>query len=383
MAEITKVTVAGVTGAIGQPLVEALAQAGFTVQALTRTGLSDTVQRSLNGIKVIQTDYTNRQQLELALQGQHAVISTLGDTAGAVAAQQALIEASLATGVHRFIPSEFGSDTLHPRVRTFPFFATKLAHQALLHHAATSTHHPNFTYTLLITGPFLDWGLSTVPFILNLGTRNATLYDGGNVPFSTTRVSTLVAALVATLRKPHATANRTLYIHDGIITQNQLLAQATALLPTPTTTTTTTTGDHQQHFTRTLVDTRVLEAEAWEAFHAVQADPLTWIFPFINASLWSRDQLCVFRRTDNRLLGLPELEGVELAGVVEDEVRAALRVFGICGNGGNGGGVCAPLPSLAGEGGVPIDGMPAVDSRTADKAFEEGRAKLAGFVLSS
>lgn len=116
-------------------------------------------------------DYTDHEQLEAALQGQHAVISTLGDTAGAVAAQEALIHASIAVGVKRFIPSEFGSDTMNPRVRSFPFFADKLRHQEMLKQTAEA-NPTSFSYSIVITGPFLDWGLSVVPFILNVGAES-------------------------------------------------------------------------------------------------------------------------------------------------------------------------------------------------------------------
>ena len=105
------------------------------------------------------------------LKSQDAVISTVGDTPGAVAAQKNLIEASIATGVKRFIPSEFGSDTMNAKVRSLPFFADKLKHQDLLERAAAE--HEGFSYSIMITGPFLDWGLSVVPFIINVGSRSA------------------------------------------------------------------------------------------------------------------------------------------------------------------------------------------------------------------
>ena len=85
-------------------------------------------------------------------------------------AQEALIKASTLAGVRRFIPSEFGSDTLNARVRSFPFFADKLRHQDILRRAAEK--NSDFSYSLVnITGPFLDWGLSVVPFILDFGGR--------------------------------------------------------------------------------------------------------------------------------------------------------------------------------------------------------------------
>lgn len=123
-------------------------------------------------MEVIEVDYTQPGQLKAALLGQHVVISALGDTAGAVAAQEALIYASLAVGVKRFFPSKFGSDTKNERVRSFPFFADKIRHQKLLEQAAKDRPE-EFSHTIVITGPFLDWGLSVVPFIINVGSQSA------------------------------------------------------------------------------------------------------------------------------------------------------------------------------------------------------------------
>lgn len=156
-----------ITGAIGPAIIHALAISGFTVQALTRKINKDTILPAT----VIEADYTSSHALCQVLRGQDAVISCLGDTPGAVAAQKNLIEASAAAGVKRFLPSEFGSDTTNAHVRSLPFFEPKLAHQALLQEAAVN--NPEFSYCLLITGPFLDWGLSVVPFIVNLGTKTA------------------------------------------------------------------------------------------------------------------------------------------------------------------------------------------------------------------
>ena len=120
---------------------------------------------------MLEVDYGNLPALQHLLKGQDAVISALGDTADAVAAQEVLIHAALAAGVKRFIPSEFGSDTMNMRVRSMPFFANKLKHRDMLEKA--SANNASFTYSILITGPFLDWGLSVVPFIINVGTRSA------------------------------------------------------------------------------------------------------------------------------------------------------------------------------------------------------------------
>ena len=169
MDEIKTVTVAGMSGACGPLIAEALSNADFGVQALTRRGGNNAVK--IPGVPVHQVDYSSQEELQEVLEGQDAVVSTLGDTAGAVAAQENLITASIVTGVKRFIPSEFGSDTMNPRVRSFPFFSDKLKHQEFLARAAVE--HTAFSYSIIITGPFLDWGLSVVPFIINVGSKSA------------------------------------------------------------------------------------------------------------------------------------------------------------------------------------------------------------------
>jgi hypothetical protein len=104
--------------------------------------------------------------------GQDAVVSCLGDVPAAVKAQEALLlDAAFAVGVKHYIPSEFGSDTTNQRVKSYPFFAAKVKRQQRLRQ--TSMANEDSSCSLLITGPFLDWGLSKVPFIINVGARTA------------------------------------------------------------------------------------------------------------------------------------------------------------------------------------------------------------------
>lgn len=110
------------------------------------------------------------------------------------------------------------------------------------------------------------------------------------------------------------------------------------------------------------MNTATLEAQAWRDYHSSDADPLTWIFPFINLSIWSQEELCVFDgRTDNDMLGIPEIEGEELDAVLKMEIRRARSAL-------PGGGVSGGHEE--GQGSVAI----------AEKAFEEGKKRLEGFV---
>lgn len=124
-----------------------------------------------NTVNIVEVNYNDNNALRKVLRDQDAVVSCLGDVPAAVQAQNSLLNASLAAGVKRFVPSEFGSDTTNPHVRSYPFFRAKVEHQRRLMQAART--HRDFSYSLLITGPFLDWGLSKVPFIINVGSRTA------------------------------------------------------------------------------------------------------------------------------------------------------------------------------------------------------------------
>ena len=124
-----------------------------------------------NTVNIVEVNYNDDNTLRKVLRHQDAVVSCLGDVPAAVQAQDALLNASLAAGVKRFVPSEFGSDTTNRHVMSYPFFRAKVEHQRLLRQAARI--YRDFSYTVLITGPFLDWGLSKVPFIINVGSRTA------------------------------------------------------------------------------------------------------------------------------------------------------------------------------------------------------------------
>src|SRR4051794_24845035 len=59
--------------------------------------------------------------------------------------------------------------------------------------------------------------------MVNLKDHTATLYDGGDVLYSATRLSTIGRALAAIAKNLDVTKNRHIYIHDIAITQNQII----------------------------------------------------------------------------------------------------------------------------------------------------------------
>ena len=212
---------AGATGDLGVPIVKALLAAGYHVTALTREGSNNTsrLPKSSN-LSVAQVDYSSVQSLEAALRGHAVVISTLTSTS--VGDQNPLIDAAIAAGVARFIPSEFGSDVLNEKRNQLPVFEGKVKTHEYLKAAAAK--HPGFAYTVICTGAFLDWGLHG--FVVNVPERTAIIYNGGDVPFSATNLDTIGRAVVGVIEHLPETANRPVYIHDAVVTQNQLIHYA-------------------------------------------------------------------------------------------------------------------------------------------------------------
>jgi putative NADH-flavin reductase len=139
------------SGNVGKPIVDELLAAGFSVTALTRPSSTATFP---DGVTVKKVDYESSDSLKEAFAGQDAVVSAIATPA--VGGQQIIVDAALAAGVKRFIPSEFGINTrivggtpigkiLTGKVGTVDYLASK------------AKENPDFSWTGLSTGLFFDW----------------------------------------------------------------------------------------------------------------------------------------------------------------------------------------------------------------------------------
>lgn len=217
-----KVAVAGGTGNLGPAIVNALLDANYHVTVLTRKN-SNNISKlpKHSNLSVAEVDYSSVSSLTEALQGHKIVVSTVGSEL--LGGQNPLIDAAVAAGVTRFLPSEFGSNTSNPKSAQLPVFKFKVDTQNYL--KAKVAENPNFSYTLVTNGPFFDWGLK-VGFIANPAKHAATVYNGGDVPFSATNLDTIGKGVVGVIEHLDQTKNRTVYIQDTLITQNQLIKYA-------------------------------------------------------------------------------------------------------------------------------------------------------------
>lgn len=108
------IVLAGATGALGLLIAHHLRQRGAAVRALVRPGIgarAEAASLRLQGVQVLEVDYANATALTRACIGADCVVSALnGLRPVIVEAQIRLLEAAVAAGVPRFIPSDFSAD---------------------------------------------------------------------------------------------------------------------------------------------------------------------------------------------------------------------------------------------------------------------------------
>ncbi|KAF2721226.1 NAD(P)-binding protein [Polychaeton citri CBS 116435] len=294
MSSIQKVALAGATGALGKPVLQALLDAGFTVTALTRASSSSSSSFP-SSVHVAKVDYDDVASLTTALKGQDAVVSTI---AGAAISQQIkLIDAAIAAGVKRVIPSEFGSDTSNPKTATLPVFKDKVAASEYLVEKSKESEG-KLSYTFVLNNAFLDWGVEH-KFIIDIYGKKITLYDGGETPFSTTTLASVGKATAASLTHAEETKDRIVKIHNAVITQRQLLAIAQRVV-----------GSDGWTIEESSTDDAVNKANEDAKNGNVG---LPQIVGWLSRAIYAPGYGGEFKDVDNELLGITEIgeEGVE------------------------------------------------------------------------
>jgi NmrA-like family len=218
--------------------------------------------------------------------------------------QSQLIDAAVAAGVARFIPSEFGSDLMNARARTLPIYRFKIAAQDRLLELAAQGQ---MSYTLLMNGPFLDWGMKR-GLLLDVPARKAVLYDGGERTVSTSRLQTVGKAVVGVLEHLEETRNRAVYVKDLDVTQRQLLEMGKKATPPG------------EEWDVREMQTAELEQEAYEALKTEKPN-MAIMSKFLLRAIFGEGYGSRFEKTDNGLLGIPYMTTEELEELVGETVK--------------------------------------------------------------
>lgn len=223
MPSIKNVSIVGASGRLGSfVLTKLVASNKFNVQVIKRAGSSSALPE---GIKVIEADYDNLDSLKTAFQGQDAVVSVVGD-AGA-SSQITMVDAAIAAGVKRFLPSNFGSNMANSNSRKLPVFVKKVAVEDYLHEKSKTT---DLTYSFVYVGGLIDFVLKS-KIIMDFSQYTPKMFDGGDAEFSTTSMPTVGDVVVGVLSHPEETRNRAVYASEATISQQQILSLAMKAAP--------------------------------------------------------------------------------------------------------------------------------------------------------
>jgi uncharacterized protein YbjT (DUF2867 family) len=228
---IKNVLLAGASGSVGTPILSALlADSFFNVTILSRASSRATFP---SGIPVVEvSDAFTVSELTSAFKNQDAVVVALTTSSvtkdGRDGLAFRLVDAAVAAGVKRFIPSEFGANNLDPRGRNLvPVYDIK---GAMLEHliAQAKASNGKLTWTSICCGSWLDWALDPAKsgnFIgIDVKARKATVYDSGNARFAVTTSGNTGLAVARALKYANQTANKQIFLADFVTTTREIVA---------------------------------------------------------------------------------------------------------------------------------------------------------------
>ena len=156
------IAIAGGTGNLGELIVKSLINKGAAVRAIVRPETEAAKIKKLEklGAEVIAADLSNAEELANVFEGTSCVVSAVqGLREVIVDGQSALLEAAIAAGVPRFIPSDYSIDfTKFPKGENRNLDWRREFHIILDNApiASTSVLNGAFAYMLTSVGVILD-----------------------------------------------------------------------------------------------------------------------------------------------------------------------------------------------------------------------------------
>jgi uncharacterized protein YbjT (DUF2867 family) len=264
---------------------------------------SDTAPNLPTSVTVRKVDYDSVESLTAAIKGTEAIVSAVGF--GGSVAQKKIVDAAVAAGVQRIIPPEFGHNTALPEFRKLPVFTAKIELQEYLKKVSAES---GITYTVVATGPFLDWGLEDPHAFLigSLKEHKVEIYDGGDKTFSATTVTDIGKGVAGILRHPEETKNRAVCIESARVTQNQLLRIAQELTPSV-----------EWSVTHSNTDELKEKALVKLAKGGFDRDVVS---SMIKVSMFNSGFPTVFEQSDNDLVGIKVISDDELRSIVKSNL---------------------------------------------------------------
>ncbi|MBT9392741.1 NmrA family NAD(P)-binding protein [Hymenobacter sp. NST-14] len=216
------VVLAGATGALGLLIAHHLRRRGAAVRALVRPQSSTSAEADslrLQGADVVAVDYGSVADLTRACQGASCVVSALNGLRNIIVdTQSRLLDAAVAAGVPRFIPSDFSADFTRLPEGSNRNFDLRREFQRRLDQAPIRA-------TSVLNGMFADLLTGQAPLVLQ-GPRRVLYWGSADQPLDfTTMVNTAEFTAAAAL---DATTPRFLRIAGEVASIRQLREAATA-----------------------------------------------------------------------------------------------------------------------------------------------------------
>ncbi|MCJ1349842.1 hypothetical protein MMC31_008084 [Peltigera leucophlebia] len=176
---IENVAIVGVGGQVGKFITEELLKAGkHKITAITRVDSTSPVPA---GVEIKRIDYADQASIVEALQGQDALVITMG--ARAPPEQQAkLIEAAAVANVPWVLPNEWGSDILNTGLsKDIPLVAVKAQYREQIEQLGKSS------WIAITCGFWYEYSLSFGPHTYGFDFKNSTVtfFDDGNTRINT------------------------------------------------------------------------------------------------------------------------------------------------------------------------------------------------------
>lgn len=240
-------------------------------------------------------------ELTSIFRGQDVVVNAI--TSLSVSEQHRIIDAAVAAGVKRYVPSEFGLNNLDPRaVALSPVFKEKGEVQQYLRDLSTTT---SLTWTSFACGMWLKWSVAHSFLGIDYANHKFRVWDDGNGYFSCTTLEDTADAVVSALKKPAETANKLIRISNFATTQNELFKSIEEV--------------SGKKFEREYIKTEELVADAHQR---IARGDLSGVFATIETGFVTgrySGHLEADGPLDNELLGVPTRE---LRPVVEEALEA-------------------------------------------------------------
>ncbi|KAJ7814064.1 hypothetical protein B0H13DRAFT_462163 [Mycena leptocephala] len=151
------VLIIGGSGAVGRPLVDEFLKQKSQFQRIAVLSDPAKVSRFADaekkGVEIVVGSFLDAS----SYRGFDVVVSLAGNAA--MKLQPGMIEAAIAGGVRHFYPSEFGGDISVGEFWKNRYFRDKVVTRD--HLAAKAKEYPDFRYTLVMTGPFTEYAVSS------------------------------------------------------------------------------------------------------------------------------------------------------------------------------------------------------------------------------